>query len=87
MARQALVGQGRRMALNLKPWGASEVVKQRCDTVLLHEGHSGMCGMDWDLSRHKGVGRGSSEGAPATLRWETWRTGQGGGSAGREKNI
>lgn len=39
----------------------------------LHEGHSGVCGMDWDLGRHERAGRDSSQEAPAAPRWETWR--------------
>lgn len=61
VARQALVGQGRRMGSNLKPWGALEDIKQKCGIVQLHEGHSGMCGMDCDLGRHKRAGRDSSQ--------------------------
>lgn len=72
MARQALVSQGRRMGSNFKPWGALGGVRQRCGTVQFHERHSGMCGMDWDLGRHKGAGRDRNQEAPVAPRWETW---------------
>lgn len=65
LVRQVLVGQVRRMGSKLKPWGALSVggggiVKQRWGTVQLHKGHSGMCGMGWDLDRYKEAGRDSN---------------------------
>lgn len=44
VVRWALVGQGRRMGSNLKPWGALGCVKQRCGIVQLHEGTLGCVG-------------------------------------------